>query len=140
MKESSESRPVGRPAWILRAVGRGWRKRCPHCGRGALFSRWSHQLARCAECSLVFERNPGDTWAFTVIGDRLPLAVMIMLMYGGVHRAPPLVAPVLFAMLVIALVWTTPNRWGVGLALHYVVRVTAGDADDPVPGRSTATP
>jgi hypothetical protein len=31
----------------------------------------------------VYERNPGDTWAFTIIGDRLPVALGIVLLYFG---------------------------------------------------------
>ena len=57
---------------ISTALRRGLRKRCPHCGEGRLFSGWSH-LERCSICGLVFARNPGDTWAFTIIGDRLPI-------------------------------------------------------------------
>jgi len=31
----------------------------------------------------VYERSPGDTWAFTIVGDRLPVAVIIVLIYFG---------------------------------------------------------
>jgi hypothetical protein len=31
------------------------------------------------------------------------------------------------------LIWTAPNRWGVGIALHYVSRVYFPDPQDPVP-------
>ena len=31
----------------------------------------------------MYERNPGDTWAFTVIGDRLPIAAIIAMIYFG---------------------------------------------------------
>ena len=37
-------------------------------------------------CGLVYERNPGDTWAFTIIGDRLPIAAIIVLIYFGYGR------------------------------------------------------
>jgi uncharacterized protein (DUF983 family) len=120
---------------IRTAVSRGWRRRCPHCGKGALFSGWAHHLKRCASCGLVYERNPGDTWAFTVIGDRLPVAAMIAIVYFGVFRAHRLAGSVLFALLAALFVWTTPRRWGVGIALHYVSRVLSNDADDPIPSR-----
>jgi hypothetical protein len=75
-----------RTALFRRAVARGWRRQCPHCGIGPLFAgRWRH-LERCAHCGLVFERNPGDTWAFTVIGDRLPIAAIIAVIFFGVVR------------------------------------------------------
>jgi hypothetical protein len=84
-------------------------------------------------CGLVFERNPGDTWAFTVIGDRLPVALAIALVYFGLFRFHRLAGSVALAVLAVALVWTAPNRWGVGIALHYLSRVYCPDPSDPVP-------
>src|SRR5205814_3242843 len=74
-------------AVILTALRRGIRKRCPHCGEGALFSGWAHHLERCSVCGLVYERNPGDTWAFTIIGDRLPIAAIVVLIYFGDRKS-----------------------------------------------------
>lgn len=118
---------------IRKAVRRGWRKRCPHCGEGPIFSGWSHHLKSCARCGLVYERNPGDTWAFTVLGDRLPLGAMVALVYVGVFRANRLLGSILFGVLAVGFIWTSPNRWGVGIALHYVSRVLSHDSDDPIP-------
>jgi hypothetical protein len=92
-------------------------------------------------CGLVYERNPGDTWAFTVIGDRLPIAVIIVVIYFGIGRARPVLGFAVIVLLGIVLVWTAPNRWGVGIALHYLSRVFWPDPADPVPAspRSPAT-
>lgn len=117
---------------IATAVGRGMRKRCPHCGEGRLFSGWS-QLERCSSCGLVFEPNPGDTWAFTIIGDRLPIAVMIVLIYFGVTRSHPVLGLTMMVALLAAVVWASPNRWGAGIALHYLSRVYWPDPADPIP-------
>jgi uncharacterized protein (DUF983 family) len=119
--------------FILTAVGRGWRKRCPHCGDGPLFAGWSRHLEQCSHCGLVYERNPGDTWAFTIIGDRLPVALMVAIVYFGVFRQNRILGTLLFVLLAVGFFWTTPNRWGVGIALHYVSRVLSRDPDDPVP-------
>jgi uncharacterized protein (DUF983 family) len=124
--------PSSRAKVIRTALGRGLRKRCPHCGEGRLFSGWSH-IARCSVCGLVFERNPGDTWAFTVLGDRIPIGAIIVLIYFGVmrsHRVQGLAKLVVLAALVV---WTAPNRWGVGIALHYFSRVYWPDPADPIP-------
>ena len=64
---------------VSRALRRGLRRRCPHCGLGPLFTGWAHHIERCPACGLVYERNPGDTWAFTILGDRLPVAAIIVL-------------------------------------------------------------
>jgi len=115
-----------------RAIGRGWRKRCPHCGRGSLFAGREH-LDRCGACGLVYERNQGDTWAFTILGDRLPIAGIIAVVYFGLGRRYPTLALVAFAVMLLLIVVTARNRWGVGIALHYLSRVWWPDANDPVP-------
>jgi uncharacterized protein (DUF983 family) len=115
------------------ALGRGLRKRCPHCGEGAIFSGFAHHLERCAVCGLVYERNPGDTWAFTIIGDRLPIAAIIVLIYFGIARSHLLLGLTAIAALGVLIVWTAPNRWGAGIALHYLSRVFWPDPADPVP-------
>jgi uncharacterized protein (DUF983 family) len=124
--------PRSRSGFISTALRRGLRKRCPHCGEGRLFSGWSH-LERCAICGLVFERNPGDTWAFTVIGDRLAIAAIIVLIYFGVVRSHPVLGLTLLLAVVGLLVGTSPNRWGAGIALHYLTRVLWPDPADPIP-------
>jgi uncharacterized protein (DUF983 family) len=117
---------------IAIALWRGLRKRCPHCGQGPLFAGWRH-LERCPVCDLVFERNPGDTWAFTIIGDRLPVAAIIVLLYFGFGRSHRVLALSAFVVMGVLLVLTAPNRWGVGIALHYLSRVFSPDPADPIP-------
>ena len=129
---------ASRSKLISTALRRGLRKRCPHCGEGRLFSGWSH-LERCSTCGLVFVRNPGDTWAFTIIGDRLPLAGMIALIYFGVMRSHPVLGATRLGALVALLFWTAPNRWGAGIALHYLSRVYWPDPADPIPPRPDNT-
>ena len=114
------------------ALRRGLRKRCPHCGEGPLFSGWSF-CDRCSVCGLVFARNPGDTWAFTIIGDRLPVGAMIALIYFGVVRSHPRLGVGMLAGLLALAVWTTHNRWGASIALHYLSRVFWPDPADPIP-------
>ena len=117
---------------IRTALRRGLRRRCPHCGRGALFAGWKFH-ERCSVCGLVFVRNPGDIWAFTIIGDRLPLGAMIVLIYVGLMHSHPVLAVALLAGLVALAIWTTPNRGGAGIALHYLSRVFWPDPEDPIP-------
>ena len=111
----------------------GWQKRCPHCGRGPLFAgRWTH-VDRCPHCGLVYERNPGDTWLFTIVGDRLPIAAIIVVIYFGLVRTYAAVGFAVMVVLGLVVVWTAPNRWGVGIALHYLSRRKWPDPADPIP-------
>jgi len=82
---------------------------------------------------LVFTRNPGDTWAFIILGDRVPIAVMIVLIYFGVVRSHPVLGLTMVVVLLALLVWTAPNRWGASIALHYLSRVYWPDPADPIP-------
>jgi hypothetical protein len=81
----------------------------------------------------VFARNAGDTWAFTIIGDRLPIGAMIILIYFGVVRSHPVPGLTLLVILGALAIWTAPNRWGASIALHYLSRVYWPDPADPVP-------
>jgi hypothetical protein len=81
----------------------------------------------------VYERNPGDTWAFTVIGDRLPVAILIVIVYFGLFRANRALGIAAFVAIGVLFVATSPNRWGVGIALHYLSRLYWPDPSDPVP-------
>lgn len=118
---------------VAQALRRGLAKRCPHCGEGRLFEGWSRHLERCAVCGLVYERNPGDTWAFTVIGDRIPIGLIVLLIYLGIGRTHLVLGLALILGLGVILVWTAPNRWGAGIALHYLSRAIWPDPDDPIP-------
>ena len=97
-----------------------------------MFSGWS-QRDRCSHCGLVFVRNPGDTWAFTIIGDRLPIGAIVVLIYFGLVRSHPVLGLTVVVLSVALLVWTAPNRWGAGIALHYLSRVYRPDPADPIP-------
>jgi hypothetical protein len=92
-----------------------------------------NHLEACAVCGLVYERNPGDTWAFTIIGDRIPIGAIILLIYFGIFRTHRALGMAIFALLVVAVVSTAPNRWGFGIAMHYLSRVYWPDPADPVP-------
>jgi len=98
-----------------------------------MFSGWAHHLERCGVCGLVYERNSGDTWAFTIIGDRLPVAALVVIVYFGLFRAHRALGIAAFVTIGVAFVLTSPNRWGVGIALHYLSRVYWPDPSDPVP-------
>jgi uncharacterized protein (DUF983 family) len=126
-----------RSTLIGTALRRGLRRRCPHCGEGPLFSGWSF-FERCSSCGLVFVPNPGDTWAFTIFGDRLPIGAIIVLIYLGVVRSHPVPGLTILVALLGLLVWTAPNRWGMGIALHYLSRVYWPDPADPIPPARSA--
>lgn len=66
---------------------RGLRKRCPRCGQGNVFHRWTEMVDACPRCGLVFEQEEGY-WA-----GALTINTMITL--------------ILFSVLIIVGVWVT---------------------------------
>jgi hypothetical protein len=57
----------------------------------------------------------------------------VVLIYFGYGRSHHVLGVVAFVVLGVLLIWTAPNRWGVGIALHYLSRVFWPDPEDPVP-------
>jgi hypothetical protein len=84
---------------------------------------------------LVYEPTEGDTWAFTIVGDRIPVAAGILIVYFelGSRLGPAALVAVMTALAAL-LLWTAPNRWGVGVALLYLQRVWWPDPLDRIPG------
>ena len=121
------------------ALKNGLRRRCPHCGAGALIDGRLTTREKCSECGLVFERNAGDTWAFWIIGDRIPVAIGIAVIYFGLGPRSWTQGAVFFGALAAFLIATIPHRIGVVVALDYLSRRYWPDADDQSSG-STSVP
>jgi hypothetical protein len=68
-----------------------------------------------------------------VIGDRFPVALAIVLVYFGIFRFNRDLGFLALGVLTALIIWTAPNRWGVGIALHYLSRVYWPDPHDPIP-------
>ena len=116
------------------ALARGLMKRCPHCGAGRIYTGWAREEKICSNCGLVFEPAEGDTWAFTIVGDRTPVAAAIIVVYFELgSRLGPVSLVAVMAVLSALLLWTAPNRWGLGVALLYLQRTRWPDPLDPIP-------
>jgi uncharacterized protein (DUF983 family) len=124
------------PVRPLTALLRGFLKRCPNCGRGRIYTGWAKEVKTCPVCGLVYEPTEGDTWAFTIIGDRIPVAAGIIVVYFELgSRLGPAALIAVMVVLCALLLWTAPNRWGVGVALLYLQRVRWPDPLDKIPNR-----
>jgi uncharacterized protein (DUF983 family) len=118
----------------MKALGRGLRKKCPHCGNGPIYVGWAGEVGQCPACGLVYERNAGDTWGWVIIGDRIPVAVGIGIIYFRFGSSLGMLPLILFFIgLIVILIWTAPNRWGGAIALHYLSRAYWPDPSDPLP-------
>ena len=87
----------------LRTVlARGIRRRCPRCGEGPLFRRGIRAFERCDACGLLYQRNNGDTWMFTIITDRIPILFGVAAVYFGFRPDNWLATAALFAALLVS--------------------------------------
>ena len=112
----------------------GWRRRCPHCGRGPLFERWLTMRDRCAVCQLRFLPNQGDAWGFLLLIDRACFIFpVIVALYFRLHAASLLLFSGFAAATLFLLIYTTPHRQGLCVALNYLTRVRWPDPSDPLP-------
>ena len=59
--------------------------------------------------------------------------MIIVAVYFGLVRTHFVLGLTVVAALGVVIVWTAPNRWGVGIALHYLSRVYWPDPADPIP-------
>ena len=112
---------------------RGLRRRCPHCGNGALFRRWITAFDRCSACGYRFQRNYGDTWFFWILTDRIPLFIAIVAIYWGFVPRGALASVAGFLAIALPLIVTMPQRQGLGIALDYLSRVHMRDPSDEFP-------
>jgi uncharacterized protein (DUF983 family) len=79
-------------------------RRCPQCGRGALFRRYATLCERCFTCGLIYRREPGAE-----LGS----------MYLSTMISP------LFAALVFTLIWIFTD-WNLALSLFVSLPLVVG--------------
>lgn len=122
---------------VSNALLRGWRKRCPRCGEGPLFARGLRFHDRCPACGLLYQRNYGDTWMFTIITDRIPILFGIAALYFGFVSISWTGTIALFVAVATPMLLTMRARLGVALALDYLSRVYFRDPSDEIFSEAT---
>ena len=113
---------------------RGWCRKCPQCGRGALYQRWLTVHERCPVCGLQYLPNQGDLFGALMFLDRVLFIVPLIVLFYFRLWHPNLVLFILFgAAMVLTLVFTMPHRNGMSLAIDYLIRRKTGDLAEPPP-------
>lgn len=67
-------------------IGRAFRLRCPVCGRGRMFDRWTHMRGRCDSCGLILERGEQDYFIGAyllnlIIAELVVVAAMLVVLF-----------------------------------------------------------
>jgi uncharacterized protein (DUF983 family) len=115
------------------ALRRGWSKRCPHCGQGPLFQGWNKPYQHCSVCGFLFERDYGDVWWVWIVTDRIPVAIGIVFLFFGFRVSSLWTGIVFFGALALPLLFTIPRRYGLAIAITYLIRRRWPDPKDSLP-------
>ena len=67
-------------------LGRGLRKRCPHCGNKGLFDGWFKLKERCPTCGYRFEREDGY-WVSAIIVNTAVIEGLFLVVFLAVVLA-----------------------------------------------------
>lgn len=116
---------------VKMALWRGWKRKCPHCGEGAIYRRWLKLHERCAVCGLRYLPDQGDLFGPLILLDRvLFLIPFIVLFYFRLWHPNLAIFILVGGAMTFALVYTMPHRNGISLAFDYLVRRANGDLAD----------
>ncbi len=115
--------------------GRALRRRCPSCGKGAMWSGWTRLRPACSVCGLKFDRGESDffigAYLFNLIAAELAFAVVFVALVIATWPNPPwtaltwgavagtLLTPVLFY----------PYTHGIWLAIDLLFRPDRRDEE-----------
>lgn len=120
---------------------RGARCRCPQCGRGPIYKGWVALHDRCSVCGLKFLADQGDLWVYLIALDRaLFIFPFVVLIYFRLNNPGSIWFYLISAALVLGLIFTLPQRNGMGLSLDYFIRRKCGDLADPAPAPDAPPP
>lgn len=114
--------------WIV--LKRVVRRRCPQCGAGRLFLRYARLLDRCAECDLVYRREPGaqtGTMYVTAAVTQVFAALLIALAWVFTDWSVGPFLAVSVPLLLAFCAWVLPVAQAFWVGVEYVTAVGNGE-------------
>ena len=119
----AEERDLGNAVW------RGWRRRCPSCGRGRLMAGYLKVRDSCAVCgSEMHHHRADDGPAYLTILIVGHLMAPLILWYCSTFRPEPLVLAAIFSAGCVALsLWLLPRFKGLMIGFQWAKRMHGFD-------------
>ena len=119
------------------AVGRGMGKKCPQCGRGALFSGYTTTAPQCTECGLDLSGHQADDappyLTILIVGHTLiPGALAVKQLF---EPALWLQFSIWLPLMIVATFWLLPISKGAMVGLQWANRMH-GFADSSSPANA----
>ncbi|GHG97386.1 DUF983 domain-containing protein [Pseudodonghicola xiamenensis] len=127
MQDQSDTAPEAeiddRPLWT--SLRRGFRGRCPHCGRGRLLHSYLKVQDRCATCGEVYRHHRADDGpAYLTILFVGHLIAPLLLVVFEIYRPDPMVLFSIFAVGCLALsLYLLPRLKGAVVAFQWARRM-----------------
>lgn len=126
--------PEERAVWP--SLARGWQRRCPHCGEGALFDGYLKVKARCGRCGedLSHQRaDDGPAYLTILVVGHLMAPIMHYVAFEW--RPDPLVMALVLSLACVALsLYLLPRLKGCVVAYQWAKRMHGFDHKRPAEG------
>ncbi|MEM9755278.1 MAG: DUF983 domain-containing protein [Pseudomonadota bacterium] len=115
--------PADRPTW--RAIRRGWRRRCPQCGQGRLFSGYLTLRADCATCGTDLSHARADDGPayFAILITAKITGPAMLAFYTAFEPEPWFLAGVFCAAAAALALWLLPRLKGAIVAIQWAKRM-----------------
>ena len=84
-------------------------------------------------CGYLYERDYGDVWWVWIVTDRIPIGIGIVLLYFGFRVRSFWMGVLFFGSLSLPLLLTIPRRYGLAIAITYLIRKRWPDPKDNFP-------
>lgn len=78
------------PVLLGEALWRGFKMRCPNCGKGRLFNRFLKVADRCSECGEVFSCHQADDFPPYLVIVLVGHLLVPLILFVEVRYSPPL--------------------------------------------------
>lgn len=121
------------------AMKRGWRRRCPNCGRGPLLAGYLKVADHCPVCEQAFHHqraDDGPAYITILIVGHL-LAPLIHVLYVRVQLDPLVMATLLSILCVTLSLYLLPRIKGAFIGLQWARRMHGFGADTSGAGSAT---
>ncbi|HEY2525895.1 MAG TPA: DUF983 domain-containing protein [Candidatus Binataceae bacterium] len=132
------------PGWVL--LGRAFARRCPRCGRGAIFASYFKMNPRCAECGAAFWVDRGE-WLGAFVVDwacATGLAITVWAMLEAFTSLPQIAEIAIISVAVMLSLFATfpwsRSLWTVFLYLTGVMGERPAGAQESGATARRATP
>ena len=98
--------------------------------QGSALHRLEQTAPHCPVCGYLYERDYGDVWWVWIVTDRIPIGIGIIFLFFGFRVSSCGWASSSFGSLALPLLLTIPRRYGLAIAITYLIRKRWPDPKD----------